>query len=516
MSKLIKDIVIIGGGTAGWLTAGILSSKLKSRVQSGELSITLCESPNIPIVGVGEGTWPTMPETLRSLGISETDFIRECDVSFKQGSKFVGWGNEQSSGSYVHPFDLPEFGLDGFLAHQWNSNLYPHSFAQTFTTQENLGDAGLAPKTISTAEYAKYANYGYHLNATKFSTFLQKHCVKHLNIKHILAEVEDVKLATSGQITSVYLAGKGDLTGDLFIDCTGFKSLLLGESLGVKFKKVDDILFADTALATHVDYTNNQSPIASFTLSTAQRAGWIWDIGLPCRRGVGYVYSSQYTDHQTATQDLHQYIKSSSSNVKNIETREIKFTAGHRELFWKENCVAVGLSAGFLEPLEASAIVLVELSAAMIAEQLPNTHDELPIRAKRFNQKFNYHWSRAIEFLKLHYLVSERSTSFWQDNRAEASVPERLKELMQLWQYDVPKYSDFEQGGELFQAASYQFVLYGSAFRSRPTYQLDPRLDQLIDKQIKDNQAKTAQLLNGLPTNRELINKIMEFGLAKI
>ncbi|XPF93082.1 tryptophan halogenase family protein [Colwellia sp. RE-S-Sl-9] len=516
MSNIVKSIVIVGGGTAGWITASILASRFQARVANNELEITLCESPNIPIIGVGEGTWPTMAATLKSIGVSETDFFKECEASFKQGSKFVGWDNDQGEGFYSHPFDDLKHSVDGVFAEYWLDQSIEEPFSKHFSVQHEIFEQSLAPKKITDPEYKSSTNYGYHLNAGLFAVFLQKHGVKNLGIKHVLAEVEKVNQDDNENITSVTFDNGNSIEGDLFIDCTGFKSLLLGQTLGVKFKSVNDILFADTALAAQVQYTDENAPIASYTQSTAQDAGWIWDIGLPSRRGVGYVYSSKHASKQQATDDLLSYIKSTGGNTDNLSIREINFKSGYREKFWHKNCVAVGLSAGFLEPLEASALVLVELSAMFIAEQLPLTTSVMDISAKRFNDKFTYRWGRAIDFLKLHYILSNRTAPFWQDNKAEASIPKRLQELMVLWKNKIPNGHDFEATGELFQATSYQFILYGSKFRTKALFELEPYIKNYVKQQVMLNKDREKQLLSTLPTNRDLLNKIYKYGLSKI
>lgn len=516
MDNLIKSIIIVGGGTAGWLTAGILASRFPSRIANKELEITLCESPNIPTIGVGEGTWPTMASTLKSMGVSESEFFKECHASFKQGSQFIGWDNNQGEGYYYHPFDGLQHSVDGVFAEYWLKESIPEAFSKHFSVQHEICQHHLAPKSITDAEYKSSTNYGYHLDAGLFSKFLQKHCVEKLGVKHILAEVDKVNQNEEENITAVILDNGEHLEGDLFIDCTGFKSLLLGQTLGVKFKPVNDILFADTALATQVMYNDENCPIASCTKSTAQDAGWIWDIGLPTRRGVGYVFSSKHTSTEIAKADLLAYIESTGGKTDNLTVREINFTSGHRERFWHKNCVAVGLSAGFLEPLEASALVLVELSAMMIAEQLPVTQNVMEISAQRFNDKFNYRWGRAIDFLKLHYTLSHRTSPFWQDNKNESSIPTRLQALMKLWEHKIPNGHDFEATGELFQATSYQFVLYGSKFRTKPPFELEPFIKNYVVDQVNHKKHKENQLLSTLPTNRDLLNKIYKYGLSKI
>lgn len=516
MESFIKSIVIVGGGTAGWLTASILASRFSTRIKHDELTITLCESPNIPIIGVGEGTWPTMASTLRDIGVSETDFFRECEASYKQGSKFVEWDEEASGGFYYHPFEELRQGSNGSFAEYWLSQNSDESFARHFSLQEAICEENLAPKNITDPEYEAKSNYGYHLNAAKFSAFLQKHCTGKLGVKHILADVEDVLINTSGNIETVTLSGNRSLSGDLFIDCTGFKSLLLGKALNVPFNPVSDHLFADTALATQVTYSNKSNEIMSYTQSTAQSAGWIWDIGLPTRRGVGYVFSSKYASVEQAKSALLAYIKNTGGDTSDLNVREINFTSGYRDKFWHKNCVAVGLSAGFLEPLEASALVLVELSAMKIAEQLPRTNALMHLAESRFNKTFRYHWKRAVDFLKLHYVLSHRNTPFWQDNRNPESIPESLQELMQLWEHKVPDANDFEPIGELFNFMSYQFVLYGNKFITKTPFTADEHAVSFVKSYIEQNKKNRQQIVAMLPSNRELLEKIYKYGLSTI
>ncbi len=512
----IKSVVIVGGGTAGWLTAGTLASALQARVKSGELSITLCESPDIPIVGVGEGTWPTMRETLQSFGVSETDFFRECEASFKQGSKFVRWRSDEEGVSYHHPFASPQNAATGQLAEYWLSHRDAEPYARMFGWQEALGEAGLAPKAITTPEYSFVLAYGYHLNAGAFSAFLQKHCVSALGVRHVLANVEQVEQDESGYITAITTDAHGSISGDLFVDCTGFRSLLLGDTLGVGFEDKSDILFADTALALQVPYRNDDDPIASFTIATAQEAGWIWDIGLPTRRGVGHVFSSRYMSVDKATALLLDYVKQSGGDTRDLSPREINFKTGHRTRLWEKNCVGVGLSAGFLEPLEASALVLVELSARVIARHFPRTWHSLPIVGRRFNELFLYRWSRIIDFLKLHYVLNARhGQGFWDDNRSAESIPEQLAELMSLWQHSVPVTDDFFHAREVFQATSYHYIMYGSGFETDPIFAQPRAIQEIAERTRAASKTETAQLMSQLPTNRQLLNNIVNYGMPK-
>src|ERR1700760_1143384 len=390
MTHRIQSVVIVGGGTAGWLTAGIIAARHQSRMKAGGFSITLVESPDIKIIGVGEGTWPTMRQSLERMGVSETDLFKHCDAAFKQGGKFAGWTTGAADDAYYHPLMLPNGFAQVNLVPHWLRRTNSQSFCDFVTPQGRICDDGLAPKLITSPEYKPVANYAYHLDAGKFAPFLAQHCTQKLGVRHVLADITEVKQTESGDIRGVLTRQAGEIAGDFFIDCSGFSALLIGKALGVGFKDCGDGLFCDTALASQVPVETPTDPMPWQTIATAQEAGWIWDTCLPTRRGVGYVYSSRHTSEDAARQTLQKYIGS------DIAARKIPIRSGHREIFWKNNCVAVGLAGGFLEPLESSAIVLVELSAKLLAEQMPANRDVMDIIAKRFNDVTMYRWGRII------------------------------------------------------------------------------------------------------------------------
>jgi flavin-dependent dehydrogenase len=525
MHKPLKNIVIVGGGSAGWLSAGIIAAEhaMGHAAKSGtELEVTLIESADIAPIGVGEGTWPSMRSTLKKMGISETDFLLACDASFKQGSKFIHWhSNSDSSNNqhYYHPFTLPNGFNDTNLAPFWQPFRDKISFADAVGTQSQLGEHGLAPKQISTAEYDYNANYGYHLDAGKFAVFLQNHCTKNLGVKHIIDHVTQVNASETGDIASITSKNHGDILGDLFIDCTGTSSLLLGKHYGIPFINKKHILFNDSALAVHVPHQHPDSPIESFTCSTAQTAGWIWDIALPSRRGVGYTYSSSHITDDKAEKELRDYITPmmGKTAAESINIRKISFSPGHREKFWHKNCVTVGLSAGFIEPLEATALALIELSAKMISEQLPANRQTMDIVAKRFNTKFLHRWQNVVDFLKLHYVLSQRTDSdYWREISDDKHGPDTLQEQLLLWKTQSPYHYDATHSEEMFSSASYQYILYGMGFVTDPPRKKRLDLSKKANSLFNENLKHTKHLLATLPKNRELINKIKQYGLPKI
>jgi tryptophan 7-halogenase len=511
----VRAVVIVGGGTAGWLTAGIIAARHQPRMKAGGLSVTLIESPDIRIVGVGEGTWPTMRSSLEKMGVSETELFRQCDASFKQGGRFAGWATGAKDDAYYHPLMVPQGFSQLNLVPHWLREGGGRSFCDFVTPQGRLCDEGLAPKTITHAEYRGLANYSYHLDAGKFAPFLAGHCVEELGVRHVLADVVQVNQHECGDIESVLTKQAGEIFGDLFIDCSGFSALLIGRTLGVGFKECGDVLFCDTALAVQVPYATPHAPMASQTVSTAQEAGWTWDISLPTRRGVGYVYSSRHQSEEAARETLRRYI---GPEHDDLPVRRIPIRAGHRETFWKRNCVAVGLASGFLEPLESSAIVLVELSAKLLAEQMPACREVMDIIARRFNEATMYRFGRIVDFLKLHYVLTRRTdTAFWRDNVDPATVPDRLRDLLTLWKYRSPWFFDeFDRLEEVFPAASYQYVLYGMGFLTDVVPEDTADSEVLASRLVRQNERLTDEMCARLPKNRELLTKIHEHGLQSV
>lgn len=502
MNAEIQRVIIVGGGTAGWLSACLLAAKRP------ELSVTLVEAPDIPTIGVGEGTWPTMRGTLASIGIDEAEFISCCDASFKQGSRFDGWVTGDADDSYLHPFTPPPPCATEALVAAWAARNTEGAlpYADAMTAQAAAVARNLAPRQAAMPGYAGALNYAYHLDAGKFAALLMRHATRRLGVTHIATRVTDVTKSENGNLAALVTDDAGTIPGDLFIDCTGLAALLIGKHCGVDWIDRSDVLFNDTALAVQVPVLPD-SAIASATIATAHKAGWIWDIGLPGRRGIGCIYASRFMDENAARAVLADYIAKAvpGADIAGLSPRKISFPTGHREEFWRGNCVAVGLSAGFLEPLEASAIVMIELSLQALCANFPQSRAVLPIHAERFNALFRYRWDRIIEFLKLHYLPSRRSEPYWLAQRDPAHVPPRLAALMELWRDQPPSDWDFPQAHEIFPAESHAYVLYGMGFSPPPFAGANAGNIAEARQRLDEVAHRSRALASALPTNRALL-----------
>ncbi|MCL1144860.1 tryptophan 7-halogenase [Shewanella marinintestina] len=506
----IQRVAIVGGGTAGWLAANHLGL---TAMAHKSLSVTLIESADIPTIGVGEGTVPAIRKSLKRFGISETEFIKRCDVTFKQSIKFVNWLDKSAHGEnnfYHHLFDMPS-AMGEALTQKWLAKKHV-AYAGTVSPQHAVCEAYKAPKSISDAEYAGALGYAYHLNAAKFAELLAENAKERFRVEHITANVEEVILAESGEIESLITDTKGRLDFDFYIDCSGFASLMIDKALKVPFIDKADQLFIDKAVVVQVP-TSPNDVIPPFTISTAHQAGWIWDIALSNRRGIGFVYSSKYMDDETAVSKLDTYL---NGKLAEYQFRTIPMTVGYRERSWEKNCVALGLAQGFLEPLEATSILLTDFAASFLASRFPKSVEDLPSMSQRYNHVMSYAWERVVDFIKMHYCLSDRSDSkFWIDNRDTGTMSDELLQRLALWQNFVPNKEDFFSKFEVFDLENYLYVLYGMHFPTKAEFISNTEMQMPNDYQHRlDN--ISAQLVANLPPQRELLEKIKQYGFQTI
>lgn len=512
------EIVIAGGGAAGWLTACYLQRALGARAPGATDApiITVIESPDIGIIGVGEGTFPTIRTTLAKLGIDEARFLRESNATFKQGVRFDDWAHTPQNGAhshYFHPFEFPHH-IDGteLLPYWLLGDAGPGvDLANAVTIQKKVADASRAPKRAYEGGYRGPLNYAYHFDAVRFANLLAT-VAKERGVRHVSDTIDTVNLDESGAIAGLVTREHGVISGTLYIDCTGLRAKLIGEALRQPFHSCRSSLLTDRAVTCQIPYDSPGTPIASYTIATAHEAGWTWDIGLNNRRGIGYVYSSAHTDDGRAEKILRSYIGPAAADKA---ARVLKFEAGYREQQWVQNCVAVGLSAGFFEPLESTGLMLIEVAAAMIADFFPwNAQFAAP--ARLFNELMQRRFAKIVNFLKMHYCLSERTEPFWQDNRLAAGIPAELQCLLAAWRHRPPCHFDFVSAHETFPYCSYQYVLYGMGFRTdlgaaRPRYPAAAAAQQAFKQLRQIGQQAVADL----PTHRALIERIYRDGFAE-
>lgn len=502
-----RRILIVGGGTAGWLTAAYLARFLDV-ADSARIEITLLESPELGIIGVGEGTFPTIRSTLKFLGIDETQFIRATSATFKQGIRFNDWLHaplgDGTRHHYLHPFEAPFYTEGTSLVPYWllqDAETRP-PFAEAVTIQNRVAESKRAPKKRGEGEFSGPLNYAYHFDAARLAKILQARAVE-LGVRHVSGLLTGVELDADGAIARVQTRELGPLEADLYIDCSGFRAELIGKALGAEFKSAKQVLFTDRAIACKIPYADPDAPIESFTIAAAHAAGWTWDIGLEGARGIGTVWSSAHMSDDEAAQVLRGYV-----GHDDYKARIIPFEPGYREAQWVKNCVAVGLSGGFLEPLESTGVVLIEAAVGMIAELFPH-NGPVDAPAKRFNALIVARYARIINFLKLHYCLSRRDEPFWRDNADPASIPEALQELLRQWRHRPPGRFDFLLDLESFAFFNYQYILYGMDYRTDLS---DGRGDfpnvAAADKLFARIRTFSERATEDLPTHRALIDAI--------
>lgn len=457
----VKRIAIIGGGTAGWLAANHLAVELRAEQ---DVTITVIESPEIGIIGVGEGTVPHIRKSLMKFGISEADMLAACDSTFKVGIKFVNWMAPHESGdphSYYHPFASPfPAGLD-------TTPLYLDRFQEmefsVVTEVPALADRMKCPKQVSSAPYEGPLNYAYHFNAVKFGQLLAKNATEHLRVQHKRATIVDAGLNEQGEVEYLQTQEGERLSYDFYVDCSGFHSLLLGKLYEVPFVDKSKQILSDTALAVQIE-TEPGSEIPPYTLAKAHQAGWLWDIPLTNRRGVGFVYSSAHMTQDQALQGLAAHI---GRPAEQLSPRKIPMKIGYREKFWCKNVVALGLAQGFVEPLEATSIFVTDLSAELFARNFSLEKEGMAAAAAYCNRVVSYTWERVMDFVQLHYCISDRRDSeFWRLNTEAPILSDVLSERLAMWKASAPKKLDFFSRFDLFDVDNFLFVLYGMKYKT--------------------------------------------------
>lgn len=493
-----KKIVIAGGGTAGWMSAALMAKTLG---RAG-FDITLIESPTIASVGVGEATIPSFVHFNRLLGIDENDFLKKVKATFKLGIQFVDW--DKPGTEYIHGFSGLGDQAQGLpFYHYWLR-------WQKDKPQSNIEDYFLASRCARKLKFMHPdpsvnpllggLGYAYHIDAGLYADYLKEYSTNR-GIKHIQANITDIHLnKITGHIESLVLDDARRIEGDFFIDCTGFRSLLLGGALKVPFISWQKWLKCNRAQVVPTELTAENC--VPYTRATAQKAGWQWRIPLQHRVGNGLVYASDYMDDAQAQSLLMSQLDSKAI----AEPRMLSFTAGMRERFWEKNCVAVGLSSGFLEPLESTSIHLIQSTISRLSLLFPNA-DTNDVMAAQFNREACSEMEKIRDFVILHYHLNNRSNEpFWLDC-ANMELPDSLHNKIALFRKSA--YVHHEQN-DVFTEGSWLSVLIGQGvLPEHSMYMINTMGDQELDTYMKSVRDKISELSNKMPLHLDYIQRIL-------
>lgn len=416
--RTLPKVVVLGGGSAGWITACLLHKAWGPRGGS----VTLVESPEIGIIGVGEGSTPQLKALLDHLGIAEADFMAACDATWKLGIRFTGWSDRPGFGSYFHPFPGP---VDlhtepGFIA---NCELARRGFDVPALPDDWFLSARLAgerrgPHPLPDASFPFAPSYGYHFDAYKLGAFLRDWAVPR-GIVHRTGRVADVALTEEGDVAALVCEGGERIEGDVFVDCSGFAGVIIQRALGARFIPFGENLFNDRAVVMPTTHT---APYRPQTDAIAMSAGWRWSIPLTTRIGNGYVYSSEHISDDAAEAELRGACGSTA------DARLLKMRVGRVEHSWHRNCLAAGLAQGFLEPLEATALHIVIATALDFIGAYERGNRE------SFNARTAARYDGIRDYIVAHYRMNQRSGSrYWEANRANQHLSDSLKAMMTAW-----------------------------------------------------------------------------------
>ncbi len=416
--------VILGGGTAGWMAACLIAKHWPQH------QVTVIESPDIGIIGVGEGSTPQLKAFFDTLGLSEAEWMPRCNATYKTGISFHGWSDRPGFKSYFHPFhtDLDSFTEPQFAFHtrarRTGRDVWAHP--DRFFLPAKLAAERLAP--VAADNFPFEIGYGYHFDAVLVGQFLRDHAVKTLGVVHLERTVCDITLGADGNVQSLTTDDGETISGDVFLDCSGFRAVIIQKALGEPFRPFADNLFNDRAVAMPTN--NDAGEVRSETRATALSAGWAWNIPLTNRTGNGYVYSSRHIDQNAAETELRTHLGMLDSVV---DARHLRMNVGRVERSWVKNCLAVGLSQGFIEPLEATALHIVQATV----EGFIDAYDKggmTPAHAETFNETIARRYDGIRDYIVAHYRVNQRTDSeYWRENAGNNNLSDNLKSIMTAW-----------------------------------------------------------------------------------
>ena len=512
MGAPIRDIVIVGGGTTGWLTAAHLNHRLQWGLGHGEgVRITLIESPDIPIIGVGEATIPPIRNALALLDIDENEFIARTQATFKMGVRFDDWSRDAAGkpDSFFHSFTggLQIAGRNpaaSFLEYG-----VPREFGQATHLSNVIGHgvaASLAhksPRRANERPYSGVLNYAYHFDATLFAGFLKEVCLAR-GVEHVSDTVVGAERDERGHIAALQLRDGGRRPVELVIDCSGFRGLLINETLEEPFVSYADYLINDRAVAIQVEHDAKRELFPA-TVSAAMDSGWSWRIPLRSRIGTGYVFSSAFASDSAIGDAL---IARNAGFGQLTDPRTVPMRVGRSRRSWVGNCVAIGLASGFLEPLESTSIQFVDYACRRLLQIMP-TLDFEPAPIAKFNGEMEKIYEEIRDFLSLHFTLGNREdTPYWRAVRHESKRSDALEECLAIWRHALPDVYD-PRHSSVFSFWSVSSVLFGKGFYDRPIAtgtDLLPR--DMWDRHIRETMAVRQAVLASLPSHTEILDML--------
>lgn len=513
MTNRVEKMTVVGGGTSGWLSAMILNSYLNKSPDEQPVAVALIESPNVPTIGVGEATIVTLPKEMRQLGIDEKELFRRCNASFKVSVRFGDWVLDGAGRpySFYHPFNVPA-GLGGYIPAYHYHRFGPHwpgmSLAESLLPNPALARAGKAPRLLDGRDYEGLIGYAYHIDAALFAAFLREIALAR-GIEHIRDDVADVVLGEQGEVSALQLKERGRYPVQFVIDCTGFRNVVMGRLRTQPFISLGDRLLNDRAIPVQIPHRDPTS-IESCTRATALGAGWVWRVPLFSRVGTGYVYSSAFRSDDEARAEFFSHLRTIGdlpADAPDPETRVIKMRVGYSEQAWVKNCVTIGLSGGFVEPLEATAIYTIEAAARWLVGHFPDRGCS-PVLARRYNQLMTALYEEISDFIHTHYLTSNRVEPYWVAARKDTKVSDSLREKFELWRCRLPEELDTRLNS-LFKYWSYIFVLHQKGFFKNIRFPLEGsvRRDHW-DVFGRNLEVQKTQMLRALPDHYALLTRL--------
>ncbi|WP_214106917.1 tryptophan halogenase family protein [Acrocarpospora catenulata] len=510
---MINNVVIVGGGTAGWMTATYLKTAFGDRV-----SVTLVESARIPTIGVGEATFSTIRHFFDYLGLDEQDWMPQCAASYKLAIRFENWRGDGTH--FYHPFERLRV-ADGFTLADWHMALNGDSatfdrhcyvtpwLCEARRSPRLLGgglfvsglDGSLGRSTLD--EQRAQFPYAYHFDAAQLARFLTGLGVK-MGVRHVLDDVTGVGQDERGWITHVDTKEHGPLTGDLFVDCTGFRGLLINGALGESFMSFQDVLPNNRAVALRVPRAE-QELINPYTTASAMDAGWIWTIPLYGRNGTGYVYSDEFCTPEEAERTLRAF---AAPGRDDLEANHIRMRIGRNHRSWVGNCVAVGLSSAFVEPLESTGIFFIQHAIEQLVKHFPDQSWD-PLLIDGYNEKVARVVDGVKEFLVLHYRATARAdTPYWRETKLR-KIPQTLADLLEVAATRVPDESLLYPYYHGFEPYSWITMLLGlghAPATPRPALShLDPARAQAEFAAVR---AGAERMVAALPSAHEYLTSI--------